>query len=217
MSDVSQLIEAALKYKSKLYKGELEYNKALESFHEAIGILIATIKTLSDPVQRQKEYTLINNLLAQAEQCKAQLNPARSAPNPLAYVQNAKPAEIKISDVPTYTPAKKNQVNKPEDPLEAMIESEIIDITKSMTWNDIAGLETAKSMLNEAVILPSQFPLIFTGIRAPPKGILLFGPPGTGKTLLAKALASESSACFFSISSSTLTSRFVRLYIVRRS
>lgn len=52
-------------------------------------------------------------------------------------------------------------------------------------------------------------PEIFTGLRAPPKGLLLFGPPGTGKTLIGKAIASQSKAVFFSLSASNLTSKWI--------
>ncbi|EDW85303.1 uncharacterized protein Dwil_GK18355 [Drosophila willistoni] len=80
---------------------------------------------------------------------------------------------------------------------------------KNVDWDDIAGLEFAKSTFFEAIILPLRRPDLYTGVRCPPRGVLLFGPPGTGKTLIAKSIASQAKAKFFSINPSSLTSKWV--------
>ena len=119
-----------------------------------------------------------------------------------------------------------------------LIMREVMDSGK-VKWEDIAGLEYVKATVREIVVYPMRYPDMFGGLRSPPKGMLLFGPrqphphytqhsalsrgsradcvlrvwrslaAGTGKTMVGKAIASEANAKFFSISSSSLTSKWV--------
>ena len=77
------------------------------------------------------------------------------------------------------------------------------------TYEDIGGLKEEIQRVREMVELPMRHPELFQrlGIE-PPKGVLLRGPPGCGKTLLARAVASESEANFFSINGPEIMSKF---------
>lgn len=85
----------------------------------------------------------------------------------------------------------------------------MLDHTPGVPWDAISGLEEVKRLFWEIIVAPAKNPALFSGIRSPPKGVLLFGPPGNGKTMLAKAVATECEATFFSISASSLTSKWV--------
>ena len=78
-----------------------------------------------------------------------------------------------------------------------------------VAYEDIGGLKNEVQKVREMIELPLRHPEIFEriGIEAP-KGVLLHGPPGTGKTLLAKAVANETNANFFSIGGPEIMSKF---------
>jgi cell division protease FtsH len=86
---------------------------------------------------------------------------------------------------------------------------------REIGWDEIAGVDEAKDELREVVEFlrdPKKFKRLGASV---PKGILLHGPPGTGKTLLAKAVAHESNAQFFSQSASSFVEMFAGLGAAR--
>ncbi|MEM3602734.1 MAG: CDC48 family AAA ATPase, partial [Candidatus Bathyarchaeia archaeon] len=90
-----------------------------------------------------------------------------------------------------------------EQPQEAEVGRPIV------TYEDIGGLSEEVQRIREMVELPLRHPELFErlGIE-PPKGVLLHGPPGCGKTLLAKAVANEAEANFYSINGPEIMSKF---------
>ncbi|MFB6244563.1 MAG: AAA family ATPase [Halobaculum sp.] len=83
------------------------------------------------------------------------------------------------------------------------------DHQRTVTYEDIGGLDEELDLVRETIELPLAEPEVFArlGIE-PPKGVLLFGPPGTGKTLIAEAVANEVNAEFISVSGPEITSKY---------
>ncbi|KAF9573598.1 Fidgetin-like protein 1 [Mortierella alpina] len=165
-------------------------------------------------------------------------NPGSTAVNTYTNGATPNTASLKSKILGTKRPKFKSPINKPsgnddgskgvqsrsptgaEEPLDdrlrnidpkmiEAIKNEIMESYPVVTWDDISGLEHAKKTIKETITWPMLRPDIFTGLRRPPKGLLLFGPPGTGKTMIGKCIASQSKATFFSISSSSLTSKWI--------
>ena len=102
------------------------------------------------------------------------------------------------------------------DFLEALTEVEPSALREVFTeipdvrWDDVGGLEEAKSTLKQIIEWPLQYADLFERAdTSPPKGVLLTGPSGTGKTLLAKAVAHECGVNFISIKGPELLSKWV--------
>ncbi|XP_065674911.1 uncharacterized protein LOC100197788 [Hydra vulgaris] len=127
---------------------------------------------------------------------------------------------IEAQNMLRYLSEKSNDSTKPknsvnENPLsesnstdaqrDSVIESTIFK-QGTITFDDIAGLDEAKTLLKEAVVLPLQYPHLFTGKRKPWRSILLYGPPGTGKSRMAQAVSCEIECTFYSVTSSDLLS-----------
>ena len=103
-------------------------------------------------------------------------------------------------------PLKSNKTNN----IPNTMQNAILKERPNLTFKDVAGLESAKQALTEAVLLPIKIPGFFKGPTTPWKGILLFGPPGTGKSYLAKAIAGEANqSTYLTVSTSELTSKWL--------
>src|SRR3989304_2680291 len=82
-------------------------------------------------------------------------------------------------------------------------------LTPTVTYEDIGGLKEELRKVREMIELPLKPAELFERLGIdPPKGVLLYGPPGTGKTLIAKAVANEAGANFYSIQGPEIMSKY---------
>ncbi len=79
----------------------------------------------------------------------------------------------------------------------------------ALSYEDVGGLKPQLNRIREMIELPLRYPQVFErlGIEAP-KGVLLYGPPGCGKTLIARIIAHETDAAFFSVSGPEIVHKF---------
>lgn len=189
------------------------------NLEEALNIYILALQKWDHVCKYQNDERVKNVLLkrmeqlvSRAEQIKNLINSndgkgkqlfSNSNLNPTLTSSSSSSPENSLNN--SQNPSNLSNIN---DPLKDAIYNCILMESPNISWDDIIGLEQAKTSLKEAVILPVKFPELFQGKLKPWKGILLYGPPGTGKTFLAKACATEMKGTFLSISSADLTSKW---------
>ncbi|TNJ29317.1 Vacuolar protein sorting 4a [Giardia muris] len=189
--------------------------EALELYKRGCKLVVRGLKECNDQKRVGQLSTYLNSVFQRIEALKKILG-IQSAPStpasPAPPALNEQSASDKSSNSrqPEDKSAEKAASGKQKkDPLEDALSRVIVREKPNIHWDDVVGLQSAKDALNEAVILPIKFPHLFEGKREPWRGILLYGCPGTGKSFLAKALATECDATFFSVSSSDLISKYV--------
>ncbi|KAE8646916.1 hypothetical protein Csa_020923 [Cucumis sativus] len=180
------------------------YAKAFPLYMNALEYFKTHLKYEKNPKIKEAITQKFTEYLRRAEEIRAVLDDGGPGP--------ASNGDAAVATKPKTKP-KDGEGGDGEDPeqakLRAGLNSAIIREKPDVKWNDVAGLESAKQALQEAVILPVKFPQFFTGKRRPWRAFLLYGPPGTGKSYLAKAVATEADSTFFSISSSDLVSKWM--------
>ncbi|MBA0712990.1 hypothetical protein Gotri_016371 [Gossypium trilobum] len=171
------------------------YSKAFPLYMNALEYFKTHLKYEKNPKIREAITQKFTEYLRRAEEIRAVLD--EGGPGP------ASNGDAAVATRPKSKPKSGGgEGGDGEDPeqakLRAGLNSAIIREKPNVKWNDVAGLESAKQALQEAVILPVKFPQFFTGKRRPWRAFLLYGPPGTGKSYLAKAVATEADSTFFS-------------------
>lgn len=205
-----------LEKKARELHSQGQFQQAQNEYLSCLKVFQFVYRWEQNPKVKEMVRERIEELVTIAEKLKEQLaagySPQMAGAPPAAGATAAatRPPPSQPGGAPAAPPGEeqKDENDLEKERLQKALAGQILTEKPNVRWDDVAGLQGAKDMLQETLVLPIRFPQLFTGKRKPFKGILLYGPPGTGKSYLAKACATEVDATFFSISSSDLVSKW---------
>lgn len=207
MSGASDFLNKGIDLVQKAIEADTatRYEEAYKLYYNGLDYLMLALKYEKNQKSKDLIKSKFTEYLTRAEQLKEHLEKQQARGN----LGDSSGAGATKAKKPNGDGGDSGDDDADTKKLRGALAGAILLEKPNVKWSDIAGLETAKDALKEAVILPVKFPQLFTGNRKPTAGILLYGPPGTGKSFLAKAVATEANSTFFSVSSSDLVSKWM--------
>lgn len=182
LQPVARQVEQPERKRSLLAKCELDFRRKIPALSaqpnempQSLPSSSSSYKSEAHELNRTAVKSSKENSGYQPVKSLGMVSSRKNAPfkSPLIENKAVKPEAMDVDDEMT------NPLLKGVEPelLEA-IKNTIVEKTKEVVWEDIAGLQEAKNIIDEAVVLPLLHPSLFQGLRSAPRGILLFGPPG---------------------------------------
>ncbi|TFH03244.1 MAG: AAA family ATPase [Nitrosopumilus sp.] len=184
-----ELENTASKYASEAIKFDSQGARgmAISQYQQAIDVLVKLLQLYPDSRSNQIY--------------KDRCNSYHNRINALQQAHGVEPAVDSTASPDEQKKSVERQEN--ENDFEELIMKEKPDVT----WDQVIGLDDAKSALRESIVYPTKRPDLFP--LGWPKGMLLYGPPGTGKTMLAAATANEMDGYFINVDASSMMSKWL--------
>lgn len=186
---------------------------AMRNYRECLGRAKGALEGLPESKSPSCKQ-MIDQVTRRLQELETMAPVFQPAPAPQQYAPQAFAAPMRsmpmraTSNGAIQRPVQQQQ-RQESDQMQQM-QSAIVNERPNTKFDDVAGLDAAKQLLKEAVIMPLKLPEMYVGPTRPWAGILLYGPPGTGKSFLAKAVAGEATNThFLTVSNADLTSKWV--------
>src|SRR5574341_1288365 len=197
-----ELENSASKYAAEAIRLDSQGSRgmAIQSYQRAIEALVKLVQLYPD-------YKLNKVYMERANAYQNRIKALASGISDFHSRENIRPIKSNQQHTPnTNTGTIRKEENKDENS-GANFDDLILKEKPHVSWNQVIGLEDAKSAIRESIVYPTKridlFPLGW------PRGILLYGPPGCGKTLLAAAAAAEIDGYFINVDAASMMSKWL--------
>ena len=179
------------------------------SIDDAASVVLSVPRRLSDESRDTLERLLKRELRNRALSAGEQVRVEQLGVVPFVVSETDPDGTVRVTERTTVRVERGGESARSSPPPAANRGGETTRPATGVSYEDIGGLDEELDLVRETIELPLSEPEVFAHLGvAPPKGVLLYGPPGTGKTLIARAVANEVDAAFYSVSGPEIMSKY---------